>query len=253
MELNYLMYRIELDEREDDIYINSFPKSGTTIMQMILYQLTTDGSMDFDHIDDISPWIRNEAYESRDVKELKSPRILKSHDSYAQFDHLSEGRFIYVYRNPMDVAISKYHQDKNYINSDLQLDDFVKSFLEIKERNWFLFHRDWLLNKKNSHILYIQYEDILNNVDKILPQIINFLGIDPRKVDYKRVKERSGFEFMKKHEDKFGVKPKEEIKVYNDFIRKGKIGEGSKMLSEEQTKLFEEHFKDYIQPLIQIK
>ena len=57
-DLNYLMYQMRFGEREDDIYIVSYPKSGTTRMQMLLYQLTTDGNMDFDHIDDISPWLK---------------------------------------------------------------------------------------------------------------------------------------------------------------------------------------------------
>ena len=55
-------YKLLFDEREDDIYITTYPKSGTTLMQMIIYHLTTDGSMDFNHIYDVSPWIRNESY-----------------------------------------------------------------------------------------------------------------------------------------------------------------------------------------------
>src|SRR5206468_68583 len=37
--------------RPDDLFIVSFPKSGTTLLQMILYQMTTAGEMDFPHID----------------------------------------------------------------------------------------------------------------------------------------------------------------------------------------------------------
>ena len=43
-------YKIIFGEREDDIYISTYPKSGTTLMQMILYHLTTDGRMNFNHI-----------------------------------------------------------------------------------------------------------------------------------------------------------------------------------------------------------
>lgn len=38
--------------RETDIYVVTFPKSGTTLMQMIIYQLTTQGNMDFQHLYD---------------------------------------------------------------------------------------------------------------------------------------------------------------------------------------------------------
>src|ERR1019366_6253139 len=42
--------------RPNDIYIVSYPRSGTTWLQMILYQLTTDGNMDFDHITEFVPF-----------------------------------------------------------------------------------------------------------------------------------------------------------------------------------------------------
>ena len=43
-------YKIIFGERKDDIYISTYPKSGTTLMQMILYHLTSDGKMNFKHI-----------------------------------------------------------------------------------------------------------------------------------------------------------------------------------------------------------
>ncbi|NQY68852.1 MAG: sulfotransferase domain-containing protein [Flavobacteriales bacterium] len=128
MELNYLMYQMDFSEREDDIYIILFPKSGTTIMQMILYQLTTDSSMDFNHINDISPWIRNEAYENEKVKDLKSPRLIKTHDAYQEFDHHNRGKYVYVSRNPQDIAVSKYHQERDYKQPDLKFDEYVEKF-----------------------------------------------------------------------------------------------------------------------------
>lgn len=249
LELNFLKYKIDFGERDDDLYIISYPKSGTTLMQMILYQLTTDGNMDFDHFDDVSPWIRNEAFENHKPKDLKSPRIIKSHDNYSRFDHYAKGKFIYVYRNVLDVAISKYNQDKNYKNPDLELNDFLKAFFKPGKYNWFTFHRDWMNNKKKTAILYVRYEDILNDFDKTLEKIIKFCNINPEKVDYARVKERTGFQYMKKYEGKFGIRPKKEEKVYDEFIRKGKAGEGKEYFSKEQLKEFEDNLKKYFKPV----
>ncbi len=50
---------------------------------------------------------------------------------------------------------------------------------------------------------------------------------------------------------KFGVKPKEEqVKVFDNFIRKGKSGEGKKLLSKEQIVQFDENFKEFIAPIM---
>ena len=35
-----------------DIYIVTYPRSGTTLLQMMLYQITTDGEYNFDHLGD---------------------------------------------------------------------------------------------------------------------------------------------------------------------------------------------------------
>jgi hypothetical protein len=45
----------DFGQRDSDIYVVSYPRSGTTLMQMILYQMTTDGDMGFKHIYDVSP------------------------------------------------------------------------------------------------------------------------------------------------------------------------------------------------------
>src|SRR5688572_22781696 len=53
----FLQYGLDYDGYPDDIFIVTYPKSGTTWLQMIVYQLTTDGAMDFGHIDEVSPFL----------------------------------------------------------------------------------------------------------------------------------------------------------------------------------------------------
>lgn len=249
-ELNFLMYKMEFGERDDDIYVISYPKSGTTLVQMILYQLTTDGEINFEHFDDVSPWIRNEAFKNNKPKQLQSPRIIKSHDTYKKFDFFAKGRFIYVYRNVMDVAVSNYYQEKHYINPSLEFNSFIEKFFKAGSYNWFTYHKDWLKNKRKARILYLRYEDILIHFDQVLGAIIKFCKIDRNKVDYQRVKERTSFEFMKKHENKFGVKPPQSQFVYDQFFRKGKVGDGKVHLTEEQMKEFNINYDKHITPLI---
>ncbi len=249
-ELNFLMYKMEFGECDDDIYVISYPKSGTTLVQMILYQLTTDGEINFDHFDDVSPWIQNEAFKNNKPKQLQSPRIIKSHDTYKKFDFFTKGRLIYVYRNVMDVAVSKYYQEKNYNDPNLEFNSFIEKFFNPGPYNWFTYHKEWLKNKRKARILYLRYEDILNHFDQVLEAIIKFCKIERNKVDYQRVKERTSFEFMKKHEDKFGVRPPQTQLVYDQFFRKGKVGDGKEHLTEEQMKEFKINYDKYISPIV---
>ena len=77
---------LKLDsENKNDIYISTYMRSGTTWMQMILYQLTTKGEMNFKHIYEVIPWI--EIYiNPRKKFEMEGPmRIFKTHLDYKFF------------------------------------------------------------------------------------------------------------------------------------------------------------------------
>ncbi len=234
-------YKIIFGERKDDIYISTYPKSGTTLMQMILYHLTSDGKMNFKHIYDVSPWIRNASFIGQKPPDLNSPRIIKTHDSYKEFGKKTKGKFIYVYRNGMDVAISNFYQQKNYNNSDLKLDKYLNSFF--KQKKWFKHTREWMINKNKLSILYIKYEDLLNNKTKEIDRIISFLGIPRNKKAINRALKYSSFEFMKKNENLFGEQRKVSEKIFNQFIRKGKSGEGKSLLAKEQKERFMVYYK----------
>jgi hypothetical protein len=240
-------YKIIFGERKDDIYISTYPKSGTTLMQMILYHLTSDGKMNFKHIYDVSPWIRNASFIGQKPPDLNSPRIIKTHDSYKEFGKKTKGRFIYVYRNGMDVAISNFYQQKNYNNSDLKLDKYLNSFF--KQKKWFKHTREWMINKNKLSILYIKYEDLLNNKTKEIDRIISFLGIPRNKKAINRALKYSSFEFMKKNENLFGEQSKISKKIFNQFIRKGKSGEGKSLFTKEQKEIFMVNYKRMVKNL----
>tara|TARA_X000000368_G_C22984992_1_gene691722 strand:- start:126 stop:1010 length:885 start_codon:yes stop_codon:yes gene_type:complete len=238
-------FKIIFGEREDDIYISTYPKSGTTLMQMILYHLTTDGRMNFKHIYEVSPWIHNASFIGQKPPDLTSPRIIKTHDNYKEFGKKTKGRFIYVYRNGMDVAISNYHQQKNYNNSDLKLDKYLNIFF--KQKKWFKHTREWMINKNKLSILYIKYEDLLKNKTKEIDRIISFLGISRDKKAINRALKYSSFEYMKKNENLFGEQRKVSEKIFNQFIRKGKSGEGKSHFTKEQKDMFMLYYKQMVE------
>lgn len=246
LELKSMKYHLEFGEREDDIYIVTYPKSGTTLMQMMCYQLTTDGEINFNHIYDVSPWTDNDVFKDIPPRELPSPRIIKSHRSYKKFDKATKGRFIVVVRDGMDVAVSQYHQNRNYNNPDLEFDEFLERFFD-KKGNWFEFSQGWFRNKYKLPVLFIRYEDILSDFDTQMEKVAAYIGVKVDPADVSRIRERCSFEFMKQHEEKFGDEDPtvETRKRYDQFIRKGKAGEGKVYFNEEQKKRFIELVEEY--------
>ena len=144
----------------------------------------------------------------------------------------------------MDVAISNYNQQKNYNNSNLKLDKYLNSFF--KQKKWFKHTREWMNNKNKHSILYIRYEDLLNNKTKEIERIISFLGIPMNKKAINRALKYSSFEFMKKNENLFGEQPKASEKIFNQFIRKGKTGEGKSLFTKEQKEKFMTYYKQMV-------
>lgn len=247
IKLQFEQYRMVFGERDDDIYISTYQKSGTTLMQMILYQLTTKGDMNFNHIYDVSPWIRNASLKKQKPIELPSPRLIKTHDKYKNFPKGTKGRFIYVYRNGMDVAVSLYHQNKNYNKSNLEFENFINDFF--KTKSWFKHTQSWLKNERKFPILYVRYEDLLKNKKTEINRIIEFCDLQPNQDAIDRAIKYSSFDYMKRNESKFGDQPQERKQVYDQFIRKGKVGEGKKEFSKNQKKIFESFYNKMVKPL----
>lgn len=217
----------KLGEQDSDIHIVSHAKSGTTLTQMMLYQMTTDGSMDFEHLYDVSPWPGWAISFRLKIKETEGRRLLKSHDPYSFLQHIKKGKFLFLIRNPMDMLVSEYHHHKDYYQVEEDFEDWAPSKLEF----WYNYNRGWLENANGLDILYLNYEDTIADKQSQINRIAAFLDIELTDADIARVMERSSFDFMKAHQHKFGEQPNHK-KVYDNFIRKGKSGEGKRIASE---------------------
>lgn len=219
----------DFGEKETDVYVVTFPKSGTTLMQMIVYQMTTDGNMDFEHLYDVSPWCRFSAFMNKSMPSIGERRIIKTHDEYGMLKGIGKGKFILVIRDCLDVISSLHEHVKSYNNPNSDLDELCNR----KMKDWFDFNNEWIINENGLEILYINYEDLIENKRDTIIKISKFLDIKMDNETISRVLERTSFEFMKRYESKFGEQP-EQWKVYNNFIRKGRVGEGKAKFTAEQ-------------------
>ncbi len=251
--MRFEQYKLLFGEYDSDIYIATYPKSGTTMMQVILYQLTTKGDMSFNHIYDVSPWIHNASLLRQEPVELPHPRVIKTHDIYKEFPRGVKGRFIHVHRNGKDVAVSLYNQNKDYNNNNLTFEKFIEGFLKAKP--WFNYSKAWFQNKRKHNILHVRYEDLLTDKRREIMRIVEFLGLKVEEEAIERALHYSSFDYMKEHETKFGEQPKEQPKDkpkhkmrYDNFIRKGVSGEGEKEFTPELNEVFEKHYNKLVKP-----
>ena len=213
------------------IFVVSFPKSGTTWLEMVMYQLTTDGDLNkISHLMDAVPFLETQL----NPINLLPAKIIKTHLPHKWFWMLrKKGKFLYITRDGLDVAVSYYHHYCNYLDYTGSFNEFYEShFLNLKAQDgsWFRHISGWMKEKDNPNVLFLRYEDMKKDLESIIRKIIKFCELDVKEKDMPRILERCSFEYMKQHEDKvdfashFNAQLSHTKKKVGNFIRKGGSG-----------------------------
>ena len=240
----FLLFRV----RPDDIFVAAYPRSGQTLTQMILYQLTTDGSMDIRHISEVSPWFeRTMAKGVRDLDSFDSPRILKTHLPYRMVPKGGR-RYIYVVRDGSDVAVSYYHMQRSYGRFKGSFEKFFPLYLRgrIRWGSWFRHVAQWKANRRDLPILYLSFEEMITDLEGTVSKIAKFCEISIPPTEMPRILERCSFAFMKQHEEKFEHHTErllEQGSIRGKFIREGRAGSGAALDDEQRRRYEQEHSK----------
>lgn len=191
--------------------ITSFPKSGSTWLRFIIYDLFFNkdnvgisSSQNIKHkIPDFHniKKIDNQVFE----KFLKSKQIFfKTHFSYSQMKMLPIDKVIIIIRNPFDIFISLfnfYEIDEN--KKDTLLDYFclhkTLPFLEkFKFPNWKDHFESWITSRKNFHI--IKYSELIDNFEKEIKYLSNFLNLKVTDEKINFIKNNTEFNNLKRLE-----------------------------------------------------
>lgn len=216
-----------------DIFIASYPRSGTTWLQMILYQLTTDGDMEnLTHISEYCPFFEQALALAGpgafDRIKSKPRRLFKTHMRY-RWTPLGPARCIYVAREGKDVLVSWYYHNVDGLNYRGTFDRYAEMFIRGKvfPGSWFRHVAEWYAHRNDPNIIFLTYEDLSSDLEGTVRRIIDFCGLEVAPESLPRILERCSFSYMKKYEPKFS--PTAELELLRGikrdaFIRKGKVG-----------------------------
>ena len=112
-----------LKVRGDDIWIVTYPKCGTHWTMQIVRLILNGGKDSGKNIMETVLWLESFNKDSPynddvSIDELPSPRAFKSHFLYDMMPcgspSTAPGKYIYISRNPKDVAVSYYHHDRGW-------------------------------------------------------------------------------------------------------------------------------------------
>jgi hypothetical protein len=225
--------------RQDDVFVVGYPRSGATLLQMVLLELT--GAGDFLHISSRSPVVEHELLRGNApfIESLPSPRILRS---FRRREELPvPGRFVYVARDLLDVAVSAYHHVSLTTGHEPEMDDFLRDFPSghmIVSPSWFAHLRSWWPHRDDPDVLFLNYDDVVGDLDGTARRLAAFCGIALDEQRMPRLRERCSLGFMKQHAEKFDLRLRRIDQQQAAFIRRGGSGSGVRELSPEHRQLF---------------
>ncbi|XP_069104802.1 amine sulfotransferase-like [Argopecten irradians] len=246
----------EMEVRDDDTFVMSYPKSGThwtfTLSSMLRTGETTyHGSPTFLDFNEMEM-----------LKNMPSPRIFATHMTFDRLPKQAregKGKILAVFRNPKDVVVSLHTFIKKLDHSDIiaSWDGLIKFFLTGKMvyGSWFDHIKAWEKTKKEykgDNIMYLIYEEMKQDLRSHVEKMASFLGADTGKEFLDQVTEKCTFGNMAAEATKT-FKPSDQWKEVTStktlpIYRKGQIGDWLNHFTVAQNeyfdKVYEEKMKD---------
>eukprot|EP00005_Dracoamoeba_jomungandri_P001901 CAMPEP_0174262290 /NCGR_PEP_ID=MMETSP0439-20130205/12891_1 /TAXON_ID=0 /ORGANISM="Stereomyxa ramosa, Strain Chinc5" /LENGTH=287 /DNA_ID=CAMNT_0015346981 /DNA_START=17 /DNA_END=880 /DNA_ORIENTATION=- len=225
--------------RKGDIFIASYPKSGTTWAMHMLNQLITKGDSSFDNIENVVPWIETIRGQQR-IPELEESeyRLFKTHMSFPHLplpENNPDAKYLYLIRDPMDVVVSFFYHSKGF-GYPGELPDFFDKFVEGKcvFGSWFEHTKGFIERKQADNVMVVLFEDLKDDLRSCIDTIVQFCGFDISPDEIDSIMPKFSFEFMKENASKFDYSWNEYRQDEATFFRKGEKGTGLQELNQKQ-------------------
>jgi hypothetical protein len=238
------------------VWIASYPKSGNTWLRFLACNLL------FGPVDSAVTLSRL----APDLHELRAtpepPRqltLMKTHFPYTMNLPLAAhtAGAIYVVRDPADVMLSNFHYARRSGVSagesadalNRYIDNYLAArgdprWLKLGMGSWEDNVRSWVGNKWNFPVLCVRYEDLLADGVNVAGILCKCLGVTRTAEEIAKAVDGASFRRMREIEEadisaqRVGIfyKPylREPIEAGLRFMRAGKRGEASQVLSQEQ-------------------
>ncbi len=189
-----------------DIFISPYSKCGTTWMQQIVHGLRTSGSMAFDEITEVVPWLELAHDMGWDVAapQVDTPKAFKSH---LRWDEIPKGgRYINVVRDPEDAMISlfKFLEGWRFEAGCVSIEAFADYYLARPDSDGYWGHiTSWWRQRDNPDVLTLSFEGMKADLPGTVDAVADFMGLGPDPALRELAARQASFDFMKAHNRQF--------------------------------------------------
>ncbi|XP_010203074.1 amine sulfotransferase-like [Colius striatus] len=249
----------DFEINDSDIFLVTYPKSGTVwtqnILSLILHEGHRDGTENKQIMERI-PWL--EYMSDVNYEDLPLPRVFATHLPYYLVPRdlrNRRGSIIYVTRNPKDVMVSYYHFSK-FMTALEEIPDFnafMERFLagKVLASSWMDHVAGWYSHAKDFNILFLTYEEMKKDLRSAVLKICDFIGKKLSEEEVDSVVKQATFENMKKDPRANYENLPDDItaKDKGSFLRKGTVGDWKNMMTVAQSERFDKVLEEKMKTL----
>jgi hypothetical protein len=224
--------------RPTDVLVASYPRSGSTWLRFLLFQILTQEPAQFETVDRVIP---------RPARQAGAPRLLPGRGRLIQTHEVYRPEYqraIYLVRDVRDVVVSEYNYQRGQGLYTKGLEDFVEAFLQGRVNGYGPWSRNvlsWLdaAPTRRGDVLVIQFKELRQDPQDTLTKILDFLDTN---VDASSIQSAIQANTVDKMREKESRARDTVFKIWGDkdhFVRSGAVGGWRQTLTEEQIRLVE--------------
>ncbi|XP_030843935.1 sulfotransferase 1C3 [Strongylocentrotus purpuratus] len=234
------------ETRPDDVYLITFPKSGTHWIMEIAHLIMNDLQADkinreamlfaldqamSNKVDDVTKVTPGHEV----MAKWRSPRIMASHllEEFAPDQIKKRSKVIYFSRNPKDAAVSYFKFLGPTFPDEMEgWKGFLRLFLSEKMigGSWFRHVKGWWALRDQPNVLCCKYEDFHKDLRGSIKRVADFLDRPLSDENLNKIVELTEMKGMQKTyqqlEEKMGATGRSMTRLFGQlpFLRKGKVG-----------------------------
>jgi len=234
--------------RSSDVFLGSYPRSGSTWLRFNLFEIFTGQPATFESV---NRGMRGPGDHYWGLPVLPgNGRLLGTHQRYrAEYK-----KAIYLVRDVRDVVRSEFWYEKERGFGCSDFDDYLTNMLSGRKMygSWQDHVRSWTHSKAASegNLLLIRYEDMRQNPESVLSDLLRFLGMPVDSALIRRAVDSNALQKMRAKEDalhskpekvRFPERPQAPSREAGRFVRQGMVGGWREQLSDSQVDLIERY------------
>ena len=225
-----------------DAFLIAYPRSGTTWLRFILFEVLSDSEARFGHIREAVPSI---GLHPRAKQVLTSGgRLIQTHEPFP----VGNRKVVYVARDPRSVVLSEYAWQKRLGLEPGAFEDFLQDFLRGRSNAWGSWDhhvRFWLNSApaRNGLLHLVRFEELRASTFPTVRGILDFLNANVRDEQIERAIQNNTVARMRSKEDEARAQGwRETLQSEIRFVNEGSVEGWKERLTPDQRRAIEDRF-----------